>query len=46
MTTFGWKPRWNFDMAIEKSVEWSKVYASGGDVVACLDKEIDEFFND
>ena len=33
-------------MAIEKSVEWSKVYASGGDVVACLDKEIEEFFND
>ena len=44
-TTFGWRPRWNFDTAIEKSVEWSKVYAEGGDVVACLDKEIDEFFN-
>ena len=24
-TTFGWKPRWNFDNANEKSVEWSKV---------------------
>lgn len=44
-TTFGWKPRWNFDTAIEKSVEWSKVYATGGDVVACMDKEIEEFFN-
>lgn len=44
-TTFGWKPRWNFDTAIEKSVEWSKVYATGGDVVACMDKEIQEFFN-
>lgn len=44
-TTFGWKPRWNFDTAIEKSVEWSKVYAAGGDVVACMDKEIQEFFN-
>ena len=43
-TTFGWKPRWNFDTAIEKSVEWSKVYAAGGDVVACMDKEIEEFF--
>ena len=40
-TTFGWKPRWNFDTAIEKSVEWSKVYAAGGDVVACMDKEIE-----
>ena len=44
-TTFGWKSRWNFDTAIEKSVEWSKVYAAGGDVVACMDKEIQEFFN-
>lgn len=43
-TTFGWKPRWNFDTAIEKSVEWSKVYVAGGDVVACMDKEIEEFF--
>jgi hypothetical protein len=25
-------------------VEWSRVYASGGDVVACMDKEIKEFF--
>lgn len=45
-TTFGWKPRWNFDTAIEKSVEWSKVYAAGGDVVACMDKEIEEFFTE
>ena len=40
MDSFGW----NFDTAIEKSVEWSKVYAAGGDVVACMDKEIEEFF--
>jgi CDP-glucose 4,6-dehydratase len=43
-TVFGWKPRWDFDMAMEKSVEWSRVYAGGGDVVDCMDKEIKEFF--
>ena len=43
-TTFGWKPRWNFDTAIEKSVEWSNVYAANGDVVKCMDMQIDEFF--
>lgn len=43
-SVFGWRPRWNFDTAIEKSVEWAKVYAAGGDVAACLDKEIKEFF--
>jgi CDP-glucose 4,6-dehydratase len=31
-------------MAMEKSVEWSRVYANGGDVVVCMDKEIKEFF--
>lgn len=44
-TTFGWKPRWNFDMAMEKTVEWSKVYVSGGDVVACMDKQIKEYIS-
>lgn len=44
--TFGWKPRWNLDKAIEKVVEWSKCWTSGGDVCACMDKEIEEFFYD
>lgn len=44
-TTFSWKPRWNFDMAMEKTVEWSKVYVSGGDVVACMDNQIEEYIN-
>lgn len=42
--TFGWKPRWNFETAIEKTVEWSKVYALGGDVVECMNKQIEDFF--
>ncbi|MBQ4283432.1 MAG: CDP-glucose 4,6-dehydratase [Lachnospira sp.] len=43
---FGWRPRWSFDKAIEKVVEWSKVYALGGDVVECMDSQIDEFFKE
>lgn len=23
---FGWKPRWGVEEAVEKTVEWSKVY--------------------
>ncbi|MCI6497388.1 MAG: CDP-glucose 4,6-dehydratase [Lachnospiraceae bacterium] len=42
-TVFGWKPKWNFDMAMEKTVEWSKVYVNGGDVIACMDRQIEEF---
>ena len=44
-TTFGWKPRWDLTTAIEKTVEWAKVWASGGDVCACMDKQIKEFFD-
>lgn len=44
--TFGWKPRWSFENAIEKSVDWAKVYATGGDVLACMDQQIDEFLEE
>ena len=43
--TFGWKPRWNLDTAIEMVVEWSKCWVSGGDIRACMDREIDVFLN-
>lgn len=42
-STFGWKPHWDLDMAIEKVVEWSKCWINGGNVRACMDKEIEEF---
>lgn len=42
-TTFGWKPHWDLDKAIEKVVEWSKCWVSGGDIRACMDKEIRQF---
>lgn len=43
--TFGWKPRWNLETAIEKTVEWAKAWANGQDVNACMDAQIKEFFN-
>ena len=45
-TTFGWKPHWNLDKAIEKTVEWSKCWVEGQDVRACMDKQIEEFFGE
>ncbi len=41
--TFGWNPRWHIDEAIEKTVEWSKVYLAGEDIPACMEKQIKEF---
>ena len=42
-STFGWTPRWNQDKAMEKIVEWSKIWLSCGDVRACMDRQIIEF---
>ena len=44
-TTFGWKPVWSAKEAVEKTVEWTKVYAQDGDVPAVTEKQIKEFFN-
>lgn len=44
--TFGWKPRWNLDTAIEMVVEWSKCWMEGEDIRACMDKQIDVFLDD
>ena len=42
-STFGWKPHWNLETAIEKVVEWSKVWAAGEDVRPMMNKQIEEF---
>lgn len=44
-TVFGWKPRWNVEKAIEKTVEWSKCYFNNGDINKCMNEQIEEFFN-
>ncbi len=43
--TFGWHPVWNVETAMEKIVEWSKVYLENGDINLCTDKQIEEFLN-
>ena len=41
---FGWHPKWHIEGAIEKTIEWSKVYLAKGDVAECMDRQIKEFF--
>ena len=40
---FSWQPRWDLETAVIKTVEWSKVWAAGGDVRAVMDRQIAEF---
>lgn len=42
-TTFNWKPHWNLETAIEKTVEWSKTWINDGNVRSVMDKQIKEF---
>ena len=44
-STFGWKPRWDLETAIEKTVEWTKVWLSGENANSCMEKQINEFMN-
>lgn len=43
---FGWHPRWNLDMALEKVIEWSLCWMCSGDIRQCMDRQIADFFTD
>lgn len=42
-TTFDWHPRWNISEAMDKIVEWSKVWIKKEDIRSIMDKQINEF---
>lgn len=41
----GWKPTWNIEQALIKTIEWSKIYQMGKDVEVCMEKQIKEFIS-
>ncbi len=44
--TFNWKATWNIEKAIEKTVEWIKVYLNNENIAQCVNNQIDEFFSE
>lgn len=42
-SVFGWKPTWNVEKTMEEIVEWADCRMKGGDVAACMDRQIKEF---
>lgn len=38
----GWQPRYNIKTAIEKTVEWSKAYYGGEDIIKVMEKQIND----
>lgn len=43
--TFGWKPVWNVETAMEKIVEWTLAYRDGGDLQKVMNGQIEEFLS-
>ena len=41
---FGWQPRWHMAECMEMTCRFSKVWLSGGDIPAEMDREIAEFY--
>ncbi len=41
---FGWSPRWHIDECVKRICQFSKVWLSGGDIPAEMDREIQDFF--
>jgi len=42
-TVFGWKPRWDLEKAIEKTVEWYKCFYYNDDIRHLMDMQIMEY---
>lgn len=41
--TFGWKPKWDVNQMLEKTVEWMSVYRKNGDVREVMERQIWEY---
>ncbi|MEG1931703.1 MAG: CDP-glucose 4,6-dehydratase [Pygmaiobacter sp.] len=42
---FGWEPRWHIEQAIEKTIQWTRVYLSNGNIPIEMDRQIKEFLD-
>ena len=43
-SVFGWQPRYGVEEAIAKTVEWSRAYLEGEEMLEVMDRQIREFF--
>lgn len=43
--TFDWKPRWDVETAIRKTIEWNHVFFSDGEIRKCISGQIEEYYH-
>ena len=44
--SIGFKPRWCIDEAVKNTVEWTKVWASGGNISSVMSSQIKSYFEE
>ena len=44
-SVFGWQPRWCIEEAVEKTVEWSKIWLRGQDLSSVMCRQIAEYLD-
>lgn len=44
--TFDWQNRWGIGAAVDKSVEWYKLYRDGADIFLCMENQVKEFLRE
>lgn len=42
---FGWKPVWDYQDAVRKTVDWMQAYIGGDDLCAEMNRQIEEYMN-
>lgn len=45
-STLGWSPRWHVDRAVAETVNWTRVWLSGGSVSDFMEEQIKAFFTE
>lgn len=45
-TTFHWQPRWHIQEAVEKTVEWTKVWAEHGSIPEIMNQQIQSYLEE
>ena len=44
-SVFNWRPCWNIETAVKKTVEWTKVWIANGDIRSEMNKQIEEYLH-
>lgn len=42
-SVFNWKPRWHIDEAVERTIEWTKVWMEHGDITTEMNRQIEAY---